>query len=120
MTERDVSFARRTLDLKAGMRVLETGCGWGRCTVELARLGCRVTAVDLSPPMVARARQSLEEAGLVADVRLATVRRLPSFWEPFDAIVGFRDDSPISAGDESDNLRMLQSLAGALRPGGRL
>lgn len=120
LTERDVAFARRTLHLKAGMRVLETGCGWGRCTVELARLGCRVTAVDLSPPMAARTRQSLEEAGLVADVRLATVRLLPLFQEPFDAIVGFRDDSPISAGDESDNLHTLQSLADALRPGGRL
>ncbi|GEM_PF-80528 len=120
LTERDVAFARRILGLRTGMRVLETGCGWGRCTGGLARLGCRVTAVDLSPPMVARARQNLKEAGLVADVRLATVRLLRPFREPFDAIVGFRDDSPISAEDETDNLRMLQSLAGALRPGGLL
>lgn len=120
LTERDFAFACRALGLHRGMRVLETGCGWGRCTVELVRLGCRVTALDLSPLMVARTRQCLEEAGLVADVRVATVRLLPAFREPFDAIVGFRDDSPISAEDESDNLRMLRSLGGALRPGGRL
>jgi 2-polyprenyl-3-methyl-5-hydroxy-6-metoxy-1,4-benzoquinol methylase len=42
---------RRYLEqyVKPGNRVLEAGTGAGRFTVELARLGARVTAGDISP-----------------------------------------------------------------------
>ncbi len=39
--------------LAAGASVLELGCGTGRITRQLARLGYRVTAVDESPEMLA-------------------------------------------------------------------
>jgi SAM-dependent methyltransferase len=39
--------------LAAGASVLELGCGAGRITRQLVRLGCRVTAVDESPEMLA-------------------------------------------------------------------
>lgn len=39
--------------LAAGASVLELGCGAGRITRQLVRLGYRVTAVDESPEMLA-------------------------------------------------------------------
>ena len=39
--------------LPAGASVLELGCGTGRITLQLVRLGLRVTAVDESPEMLA-------------------------------------------------------------------
>ncbi|MFI7073190.1 class I SAM-dependent DNA methyltransferase [Micromonospora sediminicola] len=41
--------------------VLEVGCGTGRVTAHLRRLGLDVTGVDLSPGMVAVARQAYPE-----------------------------------------------------------
>lgn len=41
----------------AGARVLDAGCGTGAAAVELARRGARVVAVDLSPTLVALARE---------------------------------------------------------------
>ena len=48
------------LELAAGLDVLELGCGTGRVAVPLAEAGLRVTGVDLSPAMLARARERAE------------------------------------------------------------
>ncbi len=55
---------RRTLlrwlpdDLR-GARVLDAGCGTGALAVEAARRGAQVIAVDLSPTLIALARERL-------------------------------------------------------------
>jgi len=46
-----------------GECALDVGCGHGLYMVELLRQGARVTGVDISPGMLARARQALESAG---------------------------------------------------------
>jgi SAM-dependent methyltransferase len=48
-----------------GSPVLELGCGTGRLLEPLARRGIEVTGVDSSPAMLARARQRLQENGLL-------------------------------------------------------
>ncbi|MDP9367668.1 MAG: class I SAM-dependent methyltransferase [Chloroflexota bacterium] len=55
------------LALVTGDPVLELGCGSGRLLVPLADAGHRVTGLDVSAPMLDRARRSAAEAG-VADL----------------------------------------------------
>jgi SAM-dependent methyltransferase len=58
--------------LFGGMTVLDLGCGTGLFTAEMARMvgqGGTVHAVDLQAPLLARARQRLEAAGLAGRVR---------------------------------------------------
>ena len=43
---------RTELGAKPGMRALDAGCGPGIFSIVLARLGCRVTGMDLSPEMI--------------------------------------------------------------------
>jgi SAM-dependent methyltransferase len=53
--------------IRTGDRVLDVGCGTGQTSVELARRvgpAARVTAIDVSRPMLARARVRAEEAGV--------------------------------------------------------
>jgi malonyl-CoA O-methyltransferase len=52
----------------AGLDVLDLGCGTGRHAIRLARQGARVVALDVSPGMLARAREGA--AGLGIDFRL--------------------------------------------------
>jgi len=48
---REVMLSRLPADL-TGARVLDAGCGAGQMTVELAKRGARVVAVDISPALV--------------------------------------------------------------------
>lgn len=59
------AYAART-----GGPLLELGCGVGRVLVPLARAGYKVTGVDLSPAMLARAQAHAEAAGVADRVRL--------------------------------------------------
>ncbi|HEX9097365.1 MAG TPA: class I SAM-dependent methyltransferase [Candidatus Dormibacteraeota bacterium] len=58
------------LELPTGSPVLEAGCGSGFVTVDLARRGLQVTAVDAAPEMLAVARGVVAENGLAAAVQL--------------------------------------------------
>jgi len=68
----------------AGKRVLEIGCGIGTDTMNFARAGAKVTAVDLSPRSLQVARQRAEVFGLTERIQFveANAERLPDFVEP--------------------------------------
>lgn len=69
-----------------GSRVLEIGPGTGQLTVPLARLGCRLTAVELGPELAAVARRNL--AGYpAAEVVVSAFETWPLPDEPYDAVV---------------------------------
>jgi len=58
------------LALAVGDPVLELGCGTGRLLVPLAEAGHRVTGFDLSRPMLDRARDAAQVAGVLDRVTL--------------------------------------------------
>lgn len=69
----DVDFYRR-VSRRAGGEVLEYGCGNGRVTLELARAGVRVTAVDASPFMLADLKRQLRAMHSSERARVRTMR----------------------------------------------
>lgn len=70
-----------------GREVLELGCGHGLYSVEFAKLGARVTAVDYSAPMLAIARKNIDKAGVAGRVTLvqSDIRQV-TVPGPFDLI----------------------------------
>jgi 2-polyprenyl-3-methyl-5-hydroxy-6-metoxy-1,4-benzoquinol methylase len=113
----DLRFAADVLPLSPGARVLDLACGWGRTTLALARQGYQVTGFDLSPELLALARERAAGAGLAIPFVQGTVRVLPDLGE-FDAVTAFYDDSVLSFADEADNQAALRGVARLLRPGG--
>jgi len=80
VARRDVAFWRGLAGAETGP-VIELGCGTGRILLPLARAGVPVIGVDLSLPMLERARQRLRRAKLTSgalvrgDIRFLPFRR---------------------------------------------
>ena len=98
----------------AGRRLLDVGCGTGKSFLPMAERGYEVVACDLSPGMVARAR---EKAGaLSAEVLVADMRELPTLGS-FDLLTCL--DDAINYLTSADELAAaLCGFARNLRPGG--
>jgi cyclopropane-fatty-acyl-phospholipid synthase len=59
-----------TLGLRAGMRILEIGCGWGGFAMHAARQGIRVHGVTISAAQLEFAQRRVQEEGLSDHVTL--------------------------------------------------
>ena len=70
----DVALARA--GVQSGERVLDVGCGCGATALALARLGARVTGMDISEPMLELARSRAAESSLELEFRLADAELL--------------------------------------------
>jgi SAM-dependent methyltransferase len=108
-------FARRT-----GGPILELACGSGRLLAPLLELGERVVGIDSSGPMLERARQVLDKAGLSRRVALhqADVRQF-DLGERFQlAIFGLDSFGLLPTID--DQLAALRCIRQHLAPGGLL
>lgn len=99
-----------------GARVLDQCCGVGTFTVPLARAGYRVTGVDLSPVMLARAKRTCDEAGIEAELVQADMR---NYVRPGEFDAGLNLYTSFGYFDTNEqNLRALRNAYDSLRPGG--
>ncbi|MGW5677440.1 class I SAM-dependent methyltransferase [Streptomyces sp. NPDC003860] len=106
------------LDFPPGSRVLDLCCGPGLFVVPLARRGHRVTGVDLSEPMLARARTACADAGVSAELLRADMLHhvRPA---AYDVVLNVFTSFGYFA-DPADNLQVLRNARRSLAPGGQL
>lgn len=72
-----------------GQRLLEVGCGIGVDSIQLARRGFEVTAVDLTENALEVARQFARRRGVSIDFRQGNAEGLDFPDESFDAVYSF-------------------------------
>jgi SAM-dependent methyltransferase len=104
--------------LAAGERVLDVGCGCGDSTLELARRVApsgSVLGVDISAPMLERARDQAVAAGAAAQFERADAQTHRFEPAAFDALF-----SRFGVKFFADPVAAFTNLRRALRPGGRL
>jgi SAM-dependent methyltransferase len=70
-----------------GAEVLDVGCGTGVVALTAARLGAKVTGIDLTPELVAGARANAEIMQLQVDFREGDAEALPEGDAKFDVVV---------------------------------
>lgn len=114
--QRQVEGLSQILGLHAGARVLDAPCGYGRISRILAGQGVRVLGVDLSQDMLDEAER--RRGGVTID-QLRYLRhdlRAPLGETGFDVALNLF--SSLGYGSEADDLAILATLRGAVKPGG--
>ena len=107
----------RLLDLQGGERICDLCCGVGRHSLELARRGFKVTAVDRTKRYLAEARAKAKAEGLDIEFVQEDMRnfqRSGSFDVVLNLFTSFGYfESP------SDDRRVVENVCRSLKPGGR-
>ncbi|MDD3410601.1 MAG: class I SAM-dependent methyltransferase [Eubacteriales bacterium] len=117
-TPRQVEFLTRTLGLTGRERVLDLACGFGRHALALARMGCRVTGVDITPAYVDDANRSARAENLNAEFLCMDVREV-AFEDEFDVVMNMADGAIGYLETDEENLKIFDVVARALRRGGK-
>lgn len=113
-------LARRAHLFEDGHTVLSVADGEGRNSVWLAEQGLKVTAVEISPVAVAKAKKLA--AGRGVDVNFVVADLLAPDWPPaaledqFDWVVGIF----IQFASASERLHQFAAMKRTTRPGGRI
>ncbi|NMC55101.1 MAG: class I SAM-dependent methyltransferase [Chloroflexi bacterium] len=104
-----------------GFRVLDSACGTGMHTIELARRGYAAAGADLSAKMIERARENAVSTGVAARFEAAGFGQLQAAFgaEAFDVLLCMGNSLPhvLSAPELA---AALDDFAACLRPGGLL
>ena len=98
--------------IPAGSTVLELGCGTGYFTKEIIKTGAKVTAIDISPDLLAIARKEVGAPNVVFMEENAYRMTFPN--NHFDYII---DSSVLH---HLDILKALSEMFRVLKPGGRI
>jgi SAM-dependent methyltransferase len=115
-TEPNVFLASQEKRLRPGMSALCVADGEGRNSVWLARHGVRVTAFDISPVGVEKARRLAREAGVTVDYSIADINT----WNWEDAQYDLVAVIFIQFLAPAERARAFEGIARAIAPGGLL
>ncbi len=110
-----LGFIIKTMNLPSGSKILEFGPGWGNTTINLARMGYAVTAVDIEPNFLAliqsRAKMlHLSVKTICGNFSDAVDQESP---DKYDAVLFFE-----SFHHCADHLKLIRDLGTMLKPGG--
>jgi SAM-dependent methyltransferase len=116
-TAQEVPFIVEVLGLKPGQRVLDVGCGPGRHSIELAKLGMKVTGIDVSDAFLRIAARDAESADVSVSFFEVDARQMP-FDNEFDAVISICQGGFGLMG--ADDPLVLRRITEAAKPGGRV
>ena len=99
-----------------GGRILDIGCGAGRTTVALAKMGFQVTAVDMLPEMVDAAAGQIADSGVDVELHVMNACELAFPTGAFDgALFSFNGFENILSHERRE--AAIRSVWRILRPG---
>jgi glycine/sarcosine N-methyltransferase len=101
------------------LKILDCACGIGTQSLALARLGHRVTASDLSPAAVTRARKEASKRSLEIDFHVSDMTTLPEIADrDFDVVIALDNALPHLSLEQLG--RAASAIRSVLKPGGLL
>ena len=125
----ECDFIEQEIDKNKQIKILDIGCGTGRHSIELAKRGYEVVGIDLSEPLLEKAREKASKLAIELTQNQIHFQNLkvmfeqrdarePHFANEFDlAIMICEGGFPLMETDEM-NFDILKNAAAALKSGG--
>ncbi|WP_349668334.1 class I SAM-dependent methyltransferase [Lacrimispora sp.] len=117
-TKQQIDFIIKTLDLSKDQRILDLACGFGRHSLELSRRGFHVVGADITKDYITDAQNTAKKEGLSARFICSDIRDL-KFNQEFDVVLNLADGAIGYLENDSENLKIFDVIADALKPGGK-
>ncbi|MBU1136112.1 MAG: class I SAM-dependent methyltransferase [Nanoarchaeota archaeon] len=102
---------------KRNVKFLDMGCGGGRTTIPLVKMGFNVFAFDITPAMVKLTKKNLEKSGLKAKVEIGDAINIRYNSNSFDYIL-FSFNGIEAIPGRNNRLKTLQEIYRVLKPKG--
>lgn len=112
----EVDFIFDTSKLNTESHLLDIMCGYGRHSVELAKRGVHVSAIDNLPDYVNEIKEMAVVQNLDIDCICADVLEV-QIDKKFDAVICMGNS--LQFFNEEDTLRVLTNISGHIKPGGK-
>lgn len=108
------------LDLPIGSRVIELGAGYGRFVLPLAKLGYKVTAVDISEKLLQLIKKRARKFGIDKNLNYVNSNfEKPVFESHFDGAFCISTFHLLSDKEE-ERIKILSNLVKSVKSGGRV
>jgi SAM-dependent methyltransferase len=117
--KRELPFLKEVFGPPGPGGILDAGCGTGRHVAALAQAGYRTVGLDLSPDMLAVARDVIADAGPAASLVEGGYADAARAGRNFDGVICLAN-ALAAAGSAEAIQEGLRTMAEVLRPGGRL
>jgi 2-polyprenyl-3-methyl-5-hydroxy-6-metoxy-1,4-benzoquinol methylase len=115
----ECDFFEKEIGHNKAAQILDIGCGKGRHSIELAKRGYKVVAVDLSESLLTRAKEKAAEQKVQIDFQKHDARNLP-FQSQFNLAIMICEGAFSLMETDEMNFQILQNAARALLPKGKL
>ncbi|MBO8171541.1 MAG: methyltransferase domain-containing protein [Bacillaceae bacterium] len=86
--ELEKALIAKAADPQPGEKALDLGCGTGIYTLWLAKMGLRVTGIDISREMLHQAREKAARENVQVDLLSGDIHNLPFPDDIFDLVIG--------------------------------
>ncbi len=116
-TEKEVAGLVRLLKLKNGAEIFDVPCGYGRHSIQLAKMGFNITGLDINSVHLRKAKKDAKAQMQKISFLKKDMRKI-SYHNKFDAIINMFYSFGFFASDK-ENLLVLQKFYDCLKPGGK-
>jgi 2-polyprenyl-3-methyl-5-hydroxy-6-metoxy-1,4-benzoquinol methylase len=110
-----IGYLIRTMNLTPGKSVLDVGAGWGNTSIALARMGHRVTALDIEQRFLDLIAQRARRKRLGIETVRGDFSAIGGLGRAFDAVLFFE-----SFHHCADHQALVASLGRVVAPGGKI